>query len=106
MGKIKNDFQIWMGNNHREVLRGGSRLNLSLSDVASYVEAYIIATADRLKALERDRTGVLPNRPASSLSENETEQYPDAYDGPVYGGSPLHMTPEEIENIRRLMTRE
>lgn len=110
MGKIKNDFQYWMGNNHANVLRGGSRMNISLSDMATMVEEYIQATANRLKAMEdRDRSNVLPETDDEDKREALIAALTKSKPKDVFGESPLYDpnldTPvdyyEKINRIKR-----
>jgi Ser-tRNA(Ala) deacylase AlaX len=50
MGKIKNDFQHWIGVNKPDVLR--RMRSMRLNDWATIVEEYIIHTYTRLKEME------------------------------------------------------
>ena len=115
MGKIKNDFQHWMGQNHRDVLRGGNRLQIGLSEMGTLVEEYIQATATRLKAMEdAEKTGVLPtttidntptkNRPASVIPQDSIENYPDVYGAsPLTESTPMQLTEEDFEKLKRAL---
>lgn len=114
MGKIKNDFQIWLGNNHRNLIRGGTRITISTRELATIVEEYIVATASRLKEMEmqRNQEERMTEETEEAMRREFIEQFGNtpSPDGGTYDPldeikdkSPLDISEEEFEQIKRML---
>lgn len=97
MGKIKNDFLYWFGNNYRTKLHNGS-INVRLSELGEIVEQYITYTADRLKR-KKDNPNIIIHSeeaiPGSVIPAHMQAVYDDI------GKEIEGLSDEEFEDLKR-----
>ncbi len=93
MGKIKNDFQHWLGQNHSNVIRSGN-IACPIPTMAALVEEYIIHTSNKLKNLDSNQgLIVLPkqNDDVISIIDQTAKEF--------------NLTNDELDELKRMLSK-